>query len=366
MFAKQTMASASLVVVLGGVGLAQADPAPGPADGEASTKPTPPKPTGQMQIGAGYATDDGFIAHARISQSNLFGTGDLLALDAAISERRARFDAHFADPHLFDSNLRLDLHLYNDILVLPPGFARAAVGTTGQLSTHLGDHLIAFAGYKLEHVEPIAGGDLLARVIDPSMPISNAPNLYAYNIAAIRAGLAYSSVDTPLGPRRGSTFGLSLEAADPRRGSGIQYTRIDAYASTHQPLGPLTLHLTGHASAIGSQDPDGVPVPERLFLDGSRDLPGYAPGSIGPLLGGNVAAVGRAELEAPLIPSLGISVIGFYGAAGVYDLHGNGGFGQSIGVGLAWRSPLGMLRIDYAIPLGGGAAGLVFGLGERF
>jgi len=44
----------------------------------------------------------------------------------------------------------------------------------------------------------------------------------------------------------------------------------------------------------------------------------------------------------------------------------NGGFGQSVGVGLAWRSPLGMLRIDYAIPLGGGAPGLVFGIGERF
>ncbi len=363
MFGKQTIASALTGVVVG-AGFAHADPAPAPPDGVVSPQ-QPGKPTGQLQVGAGYATDDGFIVRAKISQSNLFGTGDLLELDAGISERRALFDAHFADPHLLDTNYRLDLHLYDDNRVLP-GFTREAVGASAQLSTHLTDHLTAFAGYKFEHVDPVSGSEVLPRALDPSAPIATGPNLYSYDLSAIRAGLAYSNVDTPLAPRRGMTFGASLEMADPLWGSGIRYTRADAYAAVHQPLGPLTVHLYGRFSAIGSSDADGVPAPERLYLDGSRDLPGFAPGSLGPLLGGNLEAVGRAELEVPLVPRLGLSLIGFYGAASVYDWKGNGGLGQSTGLGIQWRSPLGILRVDYAIPLGGGAPGLVFGIGERF
>src|SRR5258706_1287797 len=104
MFAKQIIVSASLVVVLDSAALAQAEPDPSePVDDEArlqppgeiepaSDPPPPPrKPTGQFSIGAGFSTDDAFIAKAGISQSNLFGTGNLLALDATISMRRQLF-----------------------------------------------------------------------------------------------------------------------------------------------------------------------------------------------------------------------------------------------------------------------------------
>jgi len=360
MHAKQTLASASLVVVLGGAALAQAEPPTDPSNGQAAPAKKPP--TGTFQIGAGYATDDGFTARATIAQANLFGTGDLLALDASISERRQLFDLRFGAPHLLDSDFKLDTTLYNDHRILP-GIARNAVGASATVSHPLDDHVTAFAGYRIERVDPTGGAEPLYRTIDPTEPY---PTLHAYNLATVRAGLAYSTIDHPLFPLHGSTLGGSIEVAEPTLGSDLRYTRVDAWASTHQPIGPLTLHLTGHASAIGTPDPQGVPMSERLFLDGARDLPGFLPGALGPPIGGNLMAVGRVELEVPISRGLGLSLVGFYAAGTVYDWHGNGGLGQSTGIGLMWRSPLGPLRIDFAIPLGGGAPGLVFGLGGSF
>ncbi len=360
MFAKQTVGSASLVVVLGRAALAQAEP---PSEITPTGEAVPKKQsTGTMTVGAGYATDDGFIARATIQQANLFGTGDLLALDAMISERRQLFDARFADPHFLDSDFKLSTTLYSDKQILP-GFTRAAVGGQVQFSHELADHVTGFVGYRFEHVMPDADVESIDHAIDPTQMYEG---LHAYNLGAVRAGLAYSTLDRPMMPLHGSTLGASLEVADPLFGSDIQYTRVDAWAGTHQPLGPLTFHLTGRVSAIGSQDAEGVPMSERFFLDGSRELPGFLPGALGPPIGGNLEALGRAEFEAPIARSIGLSVVGFYTAGAIYDWHGNGGVGQSVGVGLRWRSPIGPLELDFAVPLGGGRPGLVFGLGAMF
>jgi hypothetical protein len=42
------------------------------------------KPSGRFTIGAGYAPQENFIGHASIANSNLFGTGQSLALSATI------------------------------------------------------------------------------------------------------------------------------------------------------------------------------------------------------------------------------------------------------------------------------------------
>src|SRR5882672_1449488 len=100
MFAKQTL-SASLVALLAGGGSSvpayadPGDPPPAPAaDDEA------PHHTGSFTIGAGYDSDEGFVALARIAQTDLFHTGLRLSMDALVSERRQLFDLRFADPHV--------------------------------------------------------------------------------------------------------------------------------------------------------------------------------------------------------------------------------------------------------------------------
>ena len=381
MFATQTLVAASLVLGLGGSALAQvADDPPAPA-GEAplhppsampaQPAPTPPPPyvpTGRFQIGAWYSTDDQVGLLADVSQSNLFGTGDLLALDARISARRQLFTGRFVDPHFLDSDVSLGAEVYSDRRVLP-GFARDAVGTTATASRSLGDHVHAFVGYRLERVTPQPDDPAaIARGEDPSLlPLRD------LTISSLRAGIAYSTLDSPRMPLHGTSIGATLEVADPRWGSDVQLTRMSAWMNTHQPLGPLTMHVGARFNSVTSTDPEGVPLSERLFLDGSSELRGFAPGALGPIdpvtgvpIGGNYELTGTAELEAPLVRSIGLSAIGFYDAGGIFDVRGVGQVGQSVGFGLRWRSPLGPMELAYAFPLGGGSPRLVFGIGASF
>ncbi|MEO7091969.1 MAG: BamA/TamA family outer membrane protein, partial [Polyangiales bacterium] len=166
----------------------------------------------------------------------------------------------------------------------------------------------------------------------------------------------------------------SIEVADPRWGSEIRLTRFNGWGSLHQAVGPFTVHVGGSVSTVSSRDAAGVPLSERLHLDGSSVIRGFAPGSIGPRdaatglsLGGNFEYTARGELEAPLVRSIGLSAVGFVDHGGIYDLGGTGSNGTSVGFGLIWRSPIGPLRFDWAFPIAGDSSPhFVFGVGSNF
>lgn len=343
MFATQTLTSASLVCTLLGLlaptALAEPEP-PARADGEAAPDDSP---TGRFEVGAGYQTDDGFVATTEVAQHDLFGTGNALSLSANLSARRQLFLVRFVDPHLLGSPLALTADLYADTKQLP-GLRRTGAGTSLEVSAPLGDHLRGFIGYRFEAVRASGQDDFV--------------------LGAARAGMIYDTRDALYAPRRGSLLGTSIELAEPSLGSDVRLHRIEVWGEHHAPIGPFTLHLGGRLASVASTTAADVPASERLYLDGSRDVRGYAPGAIAPL-GGFAKAVGSAELEVPLVPAWGVSAIGFADGAAIFDAT-QGHVGTSVGAGLLWRSPLGPLRVDYAIPLDGGAPGWVLGLGGAF
>ncbi|HEV7554667.1 MAG TPA: BamA/TamA family outer membrane protein, partial [Kofleriaceae bacterium] len=325
--------SASLVAVFGGSAVAQVAPDPPalPDDGATTpmADPDPPlsptsvpaqpspslpgphahDPTGKFQIGAGYGTDSHFFAHAGISQSNLFGSGDFLALDAQMSSLQQLFEVRFIAPHFLDSDFSFAPTLYNERRVLP-GFTRETTGGTFTLSHAIGDHTTVFGGYRLEDVTATPD-DLTIAARGETVPT---PLLRGGTISALRAGIAYSTLDYPAMPLHGSSAGMTAELAEPWLGSDFQLTRINTWANTHQSIGPFTLHLGGSLASVTSSDPFGVPLNERLFLDGSSQIRGFAPGALGPVdpltglsLGGNFLVTGHAELEVPVSRRLGLS-----------------------------------------------------------
>lgn len=341
-------------------------------------------PTGRFQVGAGYATDDGFLATAGVSQANLFGSGQELALVARLSQRRRLFLVHFAEPHLLDGPVRLDVDLFNQEAEWP-GFTRRGAGGALTLSRALGEHVRVFASYRLEEVsvelDPPFDGS--ARLLEPGQW---SPALLARGglIASARAGLTYADVDHLMFPRKGVTAGAWVEKADRALGSEIDLTRGRAWVTGHRPIGPFTLHLSGAVEGVVSNDPRGVPLSERLQLDGSSELRGTAPGGLGSIdaltgvsLGGNLKATARAELEFPVAPAIGLHGSVFADGGLVADLEGRAppgsapfDHGTSVGAGLTWRSPIGPIGAYVAVPmsLDGTPSEPVFliGIGGRF
>lgn len=351
------------------------DPDPGDGAELAADGSAPPlrPPTGTFSVGAGFSTDDGFIASAAVRQPNLFGRGQDLSLTARLSERRQLYLLHFGEPHLGDSDVGLGVDLYNSAQEWP-GFTRNAAGGALTLSRPLGHHTVGFVGYRLEDVSVDPAAPLVSeRMIEPGA-WDPALMMRGGVLSSVRTGIVHDTRDRPLFPRRGTVAGAWIERADPQLGSDIDLTRGAAYASQHLPVGPFTLHLGGAVEGVTSRDPRGVPLSERLQLDGSSELRGYAPGSLGPslggiALGGNLKATARGELEFPIAERIGLSGSIFFDAGGVVDLEGRAGsaFGQSVGVGLTWQSPIGPLQVGVAYPLDGeGGPEIMFGIGVTF
>lgn len=360
MTAKQTTSSASLVALLSvsvSPALAEdgteADVQP---PGEVQPRPIElmpkRKPTGTFSVGAGYSTDDGAIFMAEVAQPRLFGTDKRLLMRALISRRRWESLVRYEDPTLFDElHLRADLYNRHKLF---EGFKREAAGGELTLGRRVAPHLDLFVGYKLEHVKSEHGVTSLFRGGEPETWSTDGV------ISAIKLGASYSTIapgdDYPL---RGTTLGATLERADRQLGSDLDYVRTDAWFGHHAPVGPFTLHLSGKVSSITD-----VPISERLHFDGSSDVRGYRPGAIMPE-GANLMWTARTELETPSVGNL--SLAGFFDAGGMYTKE-TGELLGSVGVGLIWRSPIGPLRFDWAVPLSGdeNAVRFIFGVGGRF
>src|SRR3970282_361555 len=71
------------------------------------------RPTGTFQIGAGFSSVENFIAQAQISQNNLFGRGQLLALQPQRPSLRQLFLLQFQDPYFLDTDWTFGFNLFN-------------------------------------------------------------------------------------------------------------------------------------------------------------------------------------------------------------------------------------------------------------
>ncbi|MEO6771932.1 MAG: BamA/TamA family outer membrane protein [Kofleriaceae bacterium] len=325
-----------------------ADP-PSTAPGNTTPIPAPPPlrraPTGTFQLGVGYSTDDSFGASASVTQSDLFGTGKLLSLDAVIDGREQKFVTRFVDPELFGSGFELDAQLVSDNKHLD-AFTRESVGTNLELSHLVGPHTKWYAGYRLEHV---------TEAFDD--PVLHAPS---YDLAALRVGSELDTLDQPFLATRGSRLGSMLELAAPGLGGQVSMVHTHTYAETHQQLGAFLVHLSGSLETVSGHN---LPAGEMLYFDGSSQIRGYAPNAVGPH-GSLATGFGRAELELPVVKRIGLSVTGF-ADGGVLSNSIGGELAASTGFGVVWRSPIGPIGGYWAWTADHGPA-FVFGAGAQF
>jgi outer membrane protein assembly factor BamA len=233
----------------------------------------------------------------------------------------------------------LSLDLYNDRRQLP-GFTREGAGFSAKQSYKVSEHVTAWVGYRIEDVT-VAGITPLARGGRDSVYVPMA----AGTVSALSAGMTYRD--------QRSTFGVWAEDADRSLGSTYSFGTVGAFAATHQPLGPFTLHLGGSLTAL---TPD-APTSERLFLQGGADVRGYDIGAFGPVGGATFEAVGHTSLELPVGHRLALEGFVDYARLSNMDYTSPIGTahasGMSLGYGVIWRSPIGPIHADVAYPLDG-------------
>ncbi len=356
------------------------------------------RPTGTFQIGAGFSSVENFIAQAQISQNNLFGRGQTLALQAQLSGLRQLFLLRFIDPHFLDSDWTFAFDLFNTSRAFGT-FARNASGGNLTWGYPLTYEARAFVTYKLEDVGVTTGTRSFANIGAVRVPVEagSVANLYRGGFtSSVRGALQYDSRDNRLFPTAGWYDNAFVEIADDYTGSQNVFFRYGGFARHYRPLwGPFVLKLNAEFGVTTSRDPLGVPITERYLLGGIYNIRGFQQQSLGPLLrvmqpgdpeqslgrlplGGNLQLIWNSEVEFPLFKRVGISGVVFFDAGNAYNLEdrycgGSAGTSDSIspkfdpcfrfpesvttglrssvGFGFRWFSPIGPLRFEWGIPL---------------
>jgi outer membrane protein assembly factor BamA/autotransporter translocation and assembly factor TamB len=176
--------------------------------------------------------------------------------------------------------------------------------------------------------------------------------------AGIDVSLARETRDNPLDAHRGRFWGFNLTWSPTVLASDFSYLKGFAQVSIVRPLGERWLWAHGYrlGLAVGLSGQQVDPS-ERFKAGGANSMRGYSTDGVGPIdisgqpAGGEAVLVVNEELRYMSERKVGAAF--FYDGGNVFEKVSDMGFDlrHTLGLGLRWESPVGLLRLDFGIPL---------------
>jgi translocation and assembly module TamA len=172
--------------------------------------------------------------------------------------------------------------------------------------------------------------------------------LYAENT------LSRKQIDDLMFPREGWSLDLGMRAAP--GGFVADSSLLQAWATGRRLLrsGERSRYiLAARLGALTASDFDALPPDLRFFAGGDRSIRGFdyqaigETNALGRVIGGKYLVVGSATYEHYFVPNWGAAAFVDAGDAFSRRFDEN----VSVGIGARWRSPVGMVRVDFAKPV---------------
>lgn len=320
------------------------------------------KPTGALNFGGSFSTNDGVGVAISFSESNFLGRGQQLSLSVSTATDARRYGISFVEPSLLGRDVAFGLNLdyaetnssYSTFdtnrFVFQPSIA-FPVSENGRLQ-------LRYTYDDLEMIErgTAVNGPVIADDITAGSQVASSVG-YVYSYDTRRAGLD-------------PTSGILVQFGQDFAGVGgdSKYFKTTAKVIGEKRIfnEEVTLRATLEGGAL-SWSGGNNRVSDRFIL-GPSIMRGFDPGGIGPRdqsvgfddpLGGNLYVVARFEAEFPLgLPEeYGIGGGVFYDVGNLWnldDVNFNGGtvvgesgsFRHVIGVSLFWETPVGPLQFN--------------------
>lgn len=321
--------------------------------------------TGEFSLGGGYSTDAGFLADFGIRERNFLGTGIDTRFNVTLAQRRSQVDISVTDPQFLDRNLAAGI----DIFLLQRNLLRISSYQERR------EGFALRAGYEFnEYMRQSWSYSLVNRDIYDVQPYAS---LYVREqagqtlLSQVSQTLTYDRRDSRLDPSRGYVVRLGTDFAGLGGDVAFFRARLDGVYYI-----PLEQWLNNRDWMIVVQAGGGTMIPwggsqyqtrivDRFFLGGDN-LRGFSLGGAGPRdistgdsLGGQNIWTQSTELRYPLpLPNelglIGRAFVDFgalwglpssYNSPAVRDTTAPRG---SVGLGVSWRSPFGLINIDFA------------------
>ncbi|MGK2906481.1 MAG: autotransporter assembly complex protein TamA [Desulfuromonadales bacterium] len=173
--------------------------------------------------------------------------------------------------------------------------------------------------------------------------------------------LSRKSADDPLFPRKGYSATLDIHGGVESPLTETTFLLTSLSARTVLPLTELSrLLLRGDIGAIQATKFSDLPPSQRFFAGGDQSVRGYGyqelspKNSDGKAIGGQYLTVASIEADYLFYKNFGMATFFDVGNAGNDVLTS---LKKGVGIGLRYRSPVGMIRVDVARALDDGAGG---------
>ncbi len=317
--------------------------------------------TGELSAGAGFSSIDRVIGFASIAQNNfdLFGWphftggGQRAQLQTQFGSRRTDVNLYFVEPWFLDRQLEFDVNLFRrDLRYFRSEYEQRSIGGIVGLAWPVGRFSRLRVAYGLQEFD-------IRNVRESASDIIKEEE-GKRSRSAVSVTLRRDTRNRPFVPTRGNLSVFTAElAGGPLQGDTDLYG-LSARTSQFFPLWfDHVLSFRGAAEVVEEYgDSDRVPIFDRLFLGGMRDIRGFRFQDVGPKdengqpIGGRSSAFFSAEYTVPVLPIVRLAT--FYDIGMVwedaYDFSMDD-LNSAVGVGVRFDIQGFPLRFDYAWPL---------------
>ena len=318
------------------------------------------KPTGSLQLGAGFSSAEKISFSFAIKQENVFGTGNYLGINLDTSKFKRTLTFSTTNPYFTEDGISrtLDVYYRTDKPYEDQGgnYELITTGASVKFGIPFSEIDTVYFGGGLEQTRIKGGTNIPAAYLVYA-------NTYGYSSSAVPLTIGWSrdSRDSALAPNSGRYQKINSEwsmAGDAR------YVRANYQFQQYVPLNKkFTLAFNGEFGLGTGMNGRAFPVFKNFYSGGLGSVRGFDQGTLGPRdvtgasLGGPKKVNLNFELIAPF-PGAGndrtLRVFTFVDVGNVYGENDPIRFKEmrvSTGVGLSWISPLGPLRLAYAMPL---------------
>ncbi|MBT8396388.1 MAG: autotransporter assembly complex protein TamA, partial [Gemmatimonadetes bacterium] len=288
-------------------------------------------------IGAGYGTDTGprgtvEVEFRRVNKKGHRAEGQFRA---SLIERR------------LSTRYSLPLGAQGGLLSFSAGFVDSNPSTSDTETFLLGANLSKlFGGWKQ---------DLSVTLQRASFEVGLDSGLSTLLVLGL--GLSRVRADDRIFPSWGSLVSFQIRGSHDGLVSDTRLLQLSVEGKLVRSLGSRVRFLgRGEAGALYSPDFRALPASFRYFAGGDRSVRGYRYQSLGPLdeegnvIGGDRKLVLSLELDVRILDRWGVATFADGGNALTSFSRP---WEKGAGIGLRWRSPIGMIRLDGAFALGG-------------
>lgn len=335
------------------------------------------KSTGNILVGAGFSSAEGLVLSGSVSQSNVFGTGNIVSLQVNSGDANKVYSLSYTNPYFTLDGVSLGYDIY-----------RRDLDTAGSRNSSLSNYksstygIGARLGVPINEKDRISFGatyeknslDLLNDT-DPATTsqyenfiekFSGVKGQRKLDTDTVRVDAAWArdTRDSLLFPTRGTVQRASAEFGTPL--GSLQYYKLSLQHQQYFPLSrDFTLMLNGELGYAQSLGGKPFPFFKNFYAGGSSSVRGYETAALGPKdtngdgIGGEQRVVMNAELFFP-IPGLkredqSLRMSAFFDAGATfgpgdrykrYESFAFDDLRYSAGVAVLWVSPLGPLKFS--------------------